>query len=443
MPRYDNSIEESEVVRVYTYEDTFTPRISVIYKTAEGKEKDQFFCKEEIAEFLNKATGIKNNVKEPIISQWIVQRIIEDTKAKGKKVIYKEKDGYQYNTVTKENAQIISQEEKDKKLLIARNNSDNTSCSVTNNDLGNAFSNNKALTVKHGSSMVLAEKYDELFDDSDENTLNGIVQRCIVRMPLLEEVLEKSTGRKDHMGGMCLAISNLAGFLLKSKEDFDALYSLTDCNVKELNAKNFRKFLNGELENGKLQEVFSFVQMIVEYSPLLEAENINLKMNLGGCRDCKKELPTKSLIQYECGLSDTCNAQIIISRVVVLNILKELQTGNTLSFHTGYHVMSITKTPNGCIFSDPNKRNYLGPLSEEKVCDVMELAINKYWFKSSTSYKHDYPYIELANSTEVMKKVLAHYTEYKEGNVHSTIEDLKLQAFQKGFTEKYVGSIPI
>ncbi|XGA08169.1 MAG: ankyrin repeat domain-containing protein [Wolbachia endosymbiont of Xenopsylla cheopis] len=270
--------------------------------------------------------------------------------------------------------------------------------------------NNKLFCIIKYDDVLenLTKGYDELFEQSNGNTLNYIAPSHIFKIPFLVEIFKKNTKLTDLSKGICVLFANFISFLnFNKKEDFDELYDLINFNYRELNEENLKKFLEGKLEDRKTKEIFEFIQAIVKRFPILNTGNAV------HCDNCDSLLPQELLArdildnEYDMQFYRT-----VINKSAILRILKKLEKEDTILCIIAKitkdeidHAISITKTYKGrYIFSDINKPNILEFSSEEEVCNVIELASNKY-YKGLNCF----PGIEFINSTKTVKKIIEHY----------------------------------
>ena len=209
--------------------------------------------------------------------------------------------------------------------------------------LGHKANSNKLFRIiKRDHSRNFSQEYARLFS-GEISCLNKIVSECISRIPLLNEIFKEKTGRKA--AGVCEALSNSLGYLgLESKEEFDYLLSLANCNVEKLNEENFEKFLRNELEDKRLIDLFSFIKILIEEVTILEARNINLPQGLSGCGDCGKPLPVKYLEKYVRLRSfNVQDSQFSINRKMILEHLTQMENKGALYFGLTGHAIAVAK----------------------------------------------------------------------------------------------------
>ncbi len=288
-----------------------------------------------------------------------------------------------------------------------------------------------------------SKEYGKLFTRDTKNILNSTITHCITQIELLNKIFKKNTKHSDDISkGICQSFSTLASLInLNSKEDFDELYSLMDFEPEKLNEENLKKFLKNELDDKKLKAVFELVQAMVEYSPILEAENI------GRYGNCEQQLPKETLIR---DILDNCydmqSNRIDINKPLVSKILEELKDKDTILYLVSNickdgsgHAMSITKTCVGkvekYIFFDSDAPNALELSSEEEVCHVMELAANRYCQSMSPTGLSGFPEIEIIHSTETTKKVIEHYAREHENKPNSRIWNIRVEAVKEGLID--------
>ncbi|WP_168464384.1 hypothetical protein [Wolbachia endosymbiont of Ctenocephalides felis wCfeT] len=82
-----------------------------------------------------------------------------------------------------------------------------------------------------------------------------------------------------------------------------------------------------------------------------------------------------------------------------------MEKGEVLSFGITGHAVAVIRVEEGHMFFDPNK-GVVGPLSKEKICDILECSANYHLHRRKEPYL--FPLFEILNSAETIRKVTAH-----------------------------------
>lgn len=355
MPKYINRIAQSIVLKVYT--DKKNAKIRVFSKTKDG-EVEKTLSKQQIVEFLNLFTNIRNQGnKELAISKNVERGIVEDIEG-----IRRENGRYVYK------APDLSAKEKYNKL----------------------FESEKAIQFNLNTFM--------------SDSISKIVQL----KDRFEEILGFSLER-----GLCHSLNYFITFLkLENRQDF-VEFCESDNIISE---QDFMNYIDGRKEQTiKLL----MMQFLSQFLPILDVQSIKKREGDPFYSDetiyeqlCDDLSSTKVWI-------DTNQEQIkrVLNDVEIgcyLEFSSFCFTYNRADVKGAGHSMLVYKAENDkYIFFDSNKgavgfcsSTGIANFTLEEVCKVMELAVNRYSYDMyiENFADHCQVYIILRNATLMLKK---------------------------------------
>ncbi|QCB62173.1 hypothetical protein EJB00_00470 [Wolbachia endosymbiont of Drosophila mauritiana] len=355
MPKYVNRIAESIVLKVYT--DKKNAKIRVFSKTKDG-EVEKTLSKQQIVEFLNLLTNVRNQGnKELAISKNVERGIVEDIEG-----ICRENGRYVYK------APDLSAEEQYNKL----------------------FESEQAIQFNLNTFML--------------DSISKIVQL----KDRFEEILGFSLER-----GLCHSLNYFITFLkLENKQDF--VRFLESDNI--ISEQDFMNYIDGRKEQTIKLLMMKFLS---QFLPILDVQSIKKREGDTFYSDetiyeqlCDDLSSTKLWI-------DTEQEQIkrVLNDVEIgcyLEFSSFCFTYNRADSKGAGHFMLVYKAENNkYIFFDSNKGAVgfcpdtgAANFTLEDVCRVMELAVNRYSYDMYIENFADYcqAYIMLRNATLILKK---------------------------------------
>ncbi|AGJ98850.1 hypothetical protein wNo_04230 [Wolbachia endosymbiont of Drosophila simulans wNo] len=355
MPKYVNRIAESIVLKVYT--DKKNAKIRVFSKTKDG-EVEKTLSKQQIVEFLNLLTNVRNQGnKELAISKNVERGIVEDIEG-----ICRENGRYVYK------APDLSAEEQYNKL----------------------FESEQAIQFNLNTFML--------------DSISKIVQL----KDRFEEILGFSLER-----GLCHSLNYFITFLkLENKQDF--VRFLESDNI--ISEQDFMNYIDGRKEQTIKLLMMKFLS---QFLPILDVQSIKKREGDTFYSDetiyeqlCDDLSSTKLWI-------DTEQEQIkrVLNDVEIgcyLEFSSFCFTYNRADSKGAGHSMLVYKAENNkYIFFDSNKGAVgfcpdtgAANFTLEDVCRVMELAVNRYSYDMYIENFADYcqAYIMLRNATLILKK---------------------------------------
>lgn len=361
--KYVNHTAESIVSKVYTDKKNVKVRVSL--KTV-NEEIEKIFSKQQIAEFLNQSTNIRNRKNELAISKNIEQGITEDIEG-----IRRENGRYVY----------------------------------------------KAL------NLSAEEQYEKLFEGEQaiKFNLNGFMSDSISKIVQLKDRFEEILDF-DPEEGLCHPLNYFITLLgLKNREDFAGFLKSGDV----VSEQDFIAYVNGRKEQtiGLLA-----IQILPQCLPILHIQSIERREGDAFYDEIIYEQPcddlsaTKTRVNIDqervkCALNDVeigCYLEFNFSCYACNNNESNDDDDENIA-----HSMLVYKAENGkYIFFDPNRGAVgfcpdtgVANFTSEEVCRAVELAVNSYSYNMyiENSPDHCEIYVTLKNATLMLKRAEKFY----------------------------------